>query len=303
MSPKLIQSVKKWAISIAIAFFLSILLRLFVLESYTYFGNSMANSIFWGESVFINKFGAVKRNKIVALYFPSNSDKKDIDIKRCVALPGDTLQIINKQLFVNHTKEAENQNLGFNYRFLTYNPQKWNYFADKYHLTAQYALPQLGIYESTISQTVAGEIIKDSVNKNFTSVTIPKNHTTNEILLDNRKLRWNKDYFGSLVVPRKGMNIALSKSKIAIYRKVIENEQKGATFENNKLFINTKEVTNYTFLHNYYFVLNDNRDNSDDSRKYGFVKESNIIGSAVFIWFSIDNKHKIRWNRLFSSIH
>ena len=86
------------------------------------------------------------------------------------------------------------------------------------------------------------------------------------------------------------------------------------TYEGNKVeqkggvwYINDKVATNYTFKMNYYWMMGDNRQNSADSRYWGFVPEDHVVGKALFIWMSFDSEgsflHKIRWSRLFSGIH
>ena len=105
------------------------------------------------------------------------------------------------------------------------------------------------------------------------------------------------------------MTIEVNDSTLAFYGDVIKlyDHNKDAKVENGKLYLNGKEVDNYTFNQNYYFMMGDNRHNSLDSRYWGFVPEDHIVGKAFFIWLSID-KHgsflnKIRWSRFFNLIH
>ena len=71
--------------------------------------------------------------------------------------------------------------------------------------------------------------------------------------------------------------------------------------------IGGQKITSYTFKQDYYFMMGDNRHNSEDSRYWGFVPADHIVGKAVFVWMSIDPVadkvwNKIRWNRLFRVI-
>ena len=118
---------------------------------------------------------------------------------------------------------------------------------------------------------------------------------------------WTEDFFGPLVIPRKGSTVALSLANLPIYRRIIE------VYEHNKLevkdstiLINGQPAASYTFGMDYYFMMGDNRHNSLDSRFWGFVPEDHVVGKAVFIWMSSDPERSfpfnIRWKRLFTRI-
>ena len=119
---------------------------------------------------------------------------------------------------------------------------------------------------------------------------------------------WNGENFGPLTLPKEGMTIDINDSTLAIYGSTIRDFDlnKDAKIENGKLIIDGKEVTKYTFNQNYYFMMGDNRDNSLDSRYWGFVPEDHIVGKGFFIWLSIDKYgsyfNKIRWKRFFKLI-
>src|SRR5205823_2539612 len=120
--------------------------------------------------------------------------------------------------------------------------------------------------------------------------------------------RWQLDDYGPLPVPKKGQTITLTPGNAAIYYKIISQYEhnQGIAWENGMIQQNGKPLTSYTIKQNYYFMMGDNRHNSEDSRFWGFVPEDHIVGKAVFIWLSIDPfgdfSHKIRWSRLFQSI-
>jgi signal peptidase I len=104
------------------------------------------------------------------------------------------------------------------------------------------------------------------------------------------------------------MTVTIDSNTLVTYGKVITlyDHNEDATIENNKLYIDGKEVTSYTFKQNYYFMMGDNRHNSLDSRYWGFVPEDHIVGKGFFIWLSLDKNanffNKIRWNRFFKLI-
>ncbi len=121
---------------------------------------------------------------------------------------------------------------------------------------------------------------------------------------------WNRSNYGPVWIPKRGATILFDKDveyKLALYRRCIENyEGNQLQLREGKVFINGKEATSYTFRLDYYFMMGDNRDNSADSRVWGFVPEDHIVGQPMFIWLSLDKDKgwfsgKIRWNRLFTS--
>lgn len=126
---------------------------------------------------------------------------------------------------------------------------------------------------------------------------------------------WNKDNYGPIHLPKEGETIQLTPQNAALYYKVIKRYEllhDSITFDirNGNDFTvlqNGKPLTSYTFKQNYYFMMGDNRHNSEDSRFWGFVPEDHLVGKAVLIWFSMDpfgeGVHKVRWNRLFNIIH
>jgi signal peptidase I len=122
------------------------------------------------------------------------------------------------------------------------------------------------------------------------------------------EVNWTVDNFGPLIVPEKGMTIELNEKNIALYKRAITGyEGKDLYTRDGKVFIDDVETDSYTFEMNYYWMMGDNRHNSQDSRFWGFVPENHVVGKAVFIWLSLDPDYglfdgKIRWSRLFSVI-
>jgi signal peptidase I len=132
---------------------------------------------------------------------------------------------------------------------------------------------------------------------------------------------WNKDNYGPIVLPKRGQSITIDKNNFHFYQRAIQNYEKNESFElkGSTPYLNGQAITEYTFKMDYYWMMGDNRDNSLDSRFWGYVPENHIVGKPLFVFFSIQYKHaeasqdnpgvrledefvKVRWNRLFKNI-
>lgn len=114
---------------------------------------------------------------------------------------------------------------------------------------------------------------------------------------------WQLDDYGPLAVPRQGQTIALTPANAAAYYKIVAQYEPnpGISWQQGMIYQRGRPLTQYTIKQNYYFVLGDNRHNSEDSRFWGFVPEDCLVGQAAWVWFSLDPHadllHKIRWGR------
>jgi signal peptidase I len=115
---------------------------------------------------------------------------------------------------------------------------------------------------------------------------------------------WDIDNYGPLWVPKKGVTVNLNSQNLPLYVRIIGvYENNSLEVKGNKIFINGKESTTYTFKQDYYWAMGDNRHNSEDSRMWGFVPHDHIVGKPLFIWFSTKEGsigNGINWNRIFT---
>mgnify|MGYP005829721193 FL=1 len=126
---------------------------------------------------------------------------------------------------------------------------------------------------------------------------------------NNIKFNWNNDNFGPIKIPKQGQSININLDNLPIYKRIIkEYENNDLKIIDNNIYINQEESTSYTFKMNYYWMMGDNRYNSEDSRVWGFVPYNHVLGKPVFIWMSIDGlfegigNWKIRWDRVFTTV-
>lgn len=141
-------------------------------------------------------------------------------------------------------------------------------------------------------------------------VRIIKTKTYNEDFFPNNlKYNWNEDQFGPITIPKAGDSVEINKVSFPLYKKIIQDYEKNdVKVLKDRILINNQEIKTYTFKQDYFWMMGDNRHNSEDSRSWGFVPEDHIIGKPVFIWMSIDgfmdgiSNWKPRWNRIFSTV-
>ncbi len=271
----------------------------------------------------------VKRGDVVVFNYPMDADsplyrpvdKRENFIKRCQGIAGDTLSVVDAQVYVNGKAAPTPPGSEMEYTFTTnggdLNPQ----VLSDLNVT-QYP----GRDYQTMTKASADALKGYSNVKDFKPVISKKGVTdpqspvypTNpghpvgppNLMLNGKQpdYKWSVDNYGPIIIPKKGWTVKLDSLTYPLYERCIN------TYENNKLevkgsdiYINGKKTDSYTFKLNYYWMMGDNRHDSDDSRYWGFVPEDHIVGKALFIWMSWDENasffSKIRWSRLFNGIH
>jgi signal peptidase I len=268
----------------------ALLIKTFIIETSRVPTGSMEDTILIGDFLFVNKFiygsssprnipftdvrlpyftlpelADPERKDIVVFEYPGHRDQLKPDgytnyVKRCVAEPGDTLEINDKVVFINGE---------------------------------EFWIPPHIRYESNY-------IVPEGVsNPNI----FPKGSG------------WNKDNYGPLVIPQKGDVITLSRNNIEKWRTLIDREhgERVVTLEGNQVMIKGEPANTYTIKKDYYFMLGDNRDNSQDSRYWGYVPRDKVVGEAFMIYWSWNPRipfsdffrliSTVRWGRIAKLVH
>ncbi|WP_348812454.1 signal peptidase I [Flavobacterium maritimum] len=296
------------------------------------------------ETLLLNKFQLpyfrfpaieyIKRNEIVVFNQPADTlrdmdnfhpdrnyykpiDKKTNLVKRCVGIPGDSLEIREGNIYINGkiSKLPESAKPQYNFLIDTkgeainqdalvhrYGAREGLKYANGY-----FALTNTGEYFLTLTDEEAKLIAINPVVKGVKKHLMSKGENGN-VFPHISSLGWNIDNFGPIYIPKKGSTIKLNIKTLPIYKRIIEE------YENNSLEIHDKEIVingkvsnTYTFKQDYYWMMGDNRQNSLDARFWGYVPFDHVVGKPVFIWFSWDKDgigiNKVRWNRVFSVVN
>ena len=268
-------------------------------------------------------FSHVKRGNVVVFNYPQDTinnrpvDKREFYIKRCEGIAGDTFSVIDGQVYVNGKQSANPQEQEMEYQYTlrgaAINPQ---------------VLKDLNVvtydgHEFAAMTKVSAEKLKGNPNiKSLTPVLSPKgksdplsgpvfpSYFPMHAYLSSKlpDYKWSVDNYGPIIIPKKGWTVKLDSMTFPLYERAIE------VYENNKvqvsgkdILINGQKTDTYTFKMDYYWMMGDNRHDSEDSRYWGFLPEDHILGKAVFTWTSLDADapliRKIRWGRMFKAIN
>ena len=254
-------------------------------------------------------FEAIERNDVVVFNYPMEADapfnrpvdKRENYIKRAVAISGDVVEMQKGQLIVNGKPGFGSSDVQTAYLIYTdgtgLNPQR---LIDKRYDYVQGMVEPYVLY-------VTDEEIKDVQSWKNVKQVIPFENAESSFP-HATEYGWNFHNFGPLTVPKKGDVVKLNTQTFPLYKRLI-TVYEGNTLEQRAdgVYLNGAKADSYTIKMNYYWMMGDNRDNSLDSREFGFVPEDHVVGKALFTWLSWDKDgtflSKIRWNRIFRGIH
>jgi signal peptidase I len=308
--------------------------RTFIAQSVYIHTGSMHQTLLEGDNILVNKlaygprlpvtllswpwqlqlpciripgYTAVRRNDVIVFNLPMATDLP-VDqhpqyVKRCVALPGDTLSIREGKIMINGKSIAENANVLYRYTVVTTG------VPIDTSITAQLEGDDTGNrYAQNEFVFFLSEENADSIKhlKNVVSVEKDKtqpNAYSPKVYPNSSSVKWNIDNFGPLYIPKKGSTIKLDAVNRILYQKLIEQYEKDRiTVRNDSAFINGKYTSDYIFKMNYYFAMGDNRYNSVDSRFWGLIPEDHLIGKASYILVSSSDAPLKKHRRSFSTV-
>jgi signal peptidase I len=230
-------------------------------------------------------------------------DKRENYIKRCVGIAGDTLQIKNQIVYINGQPTALPEYSETNYIVMTGGQQ-----LDETVMKEEYDIDinngeefqQTGVpnrYAMLLTAAARDKMLKSGLAKNIT----PYLDSSNIVYPYDPQYNWTMDNYGPFWIPKKGATLTLNAFNYPFYERAIRDyENNKLEIQHGKIWINDKESTSYTFKMDYYWMMGDNRHQSQDSRYWGFVPEDHVVGEAWMIWMSW--KNGVRWSRLFKKI-
>ena len=228
------------------------------------------------------------------------ADRRENYVKRCVGLPGQTLQIKDHIVYLDGKANKEPENVQYTY-YVKLKQAIPEELMEELGISMEdlTSLNTLGYMPLTKRAMTTLQARKDIVE----SITLNTEANDLEIYPLNGNKHWTRDNYGPIWIPKKGESIELTLDNIAIYERPIKvYEANDLEIRDGKIFINGEEAKSYTFKMDYYWMQGDNRHNSADSRYWGFVPEDHIVGKPIFIWWSSDPDRRgingVRWSRL-----
>ena len=252
-------------------------------------------------------------------------DRRENYVKRCIGMPGDSLQIIENEVYIDGKHLPLPKNAQFNYlvetngsilndrQFRTLNVSKEDiYWVNRPPQNTNPNLEYYGIEknaEGTYNPVYHIPLTKEALEKLKNSgwarsIRVGPDSDAGD-LFPYDTLGWSRDNYGPIWIPRKGATIELNEKNMVFYSRCIQvYENNSLEIKGGRILINGNPTNTYTFKYDYYFMMGDNRHNSQDSRSWGFVPEDHIVGKPILIWMSTDKDRSlfnggIRWKRIF----
>ncbi len=279
-------------------------------------------------------FQNIKRNDIVVFNWPVDTvnafqqygdgkyyfkpiDKKSNYVKRAVGIPGDSLEVRDGIVFVNGKQNIlpERARVQLAYEVETNAPLNPDVLLNRYEITDGYGYDGKSLYRFAAISEEALQMMKNNPSVvRVSRLSNEKGQWESSSFPNSQEYPWNNDFFGPLYIPKKGATVKIDHKTLPLYKRIIEVYEGSEIGHENKItqsgtevLLNGNSITEYTFKMDYYWMMGDNRNNSEDARTWGFVPYNHVVGKPVFVWMSW-NTHakgigsKIRWDRMFTTV-
>lgn len=232
-------------------------------------------------------------------------DKSDNYIKRCVGIAGDMLEVKKDIVYINGQQESIPPHSELFYIVTSTAGLDFEVMKDEYDMNAEKGEIALTGVKMNEYRMLLTNQNKEKLMKSGLVSTIMLDEEYNggggEVFPYDTLHKWSREDFGPVWIPKKGASLKLTSENYSIYERAIRvYERNDFSMQNGKFILNGKEVTDYVFKMDYYWMMGDNRQGSQDSRYWGFVPEDRVVGKAWMIWFSYDGGP--RWKRFFRMI-
>ncbi|MCR5697807.1 MAG: S26 family signal peptidase [Marinilabiliaceae bacterium] len=237
-------------------------------------------------------------------------DKRDCYVKRCIATPGDTLQIIHNQVYINNKPMQNPTEIQHNYFIKTNGVLLSDKFFENLGISNDDKVSgSIGTnYYLPLTEAKAAQVAKMPMIEHIEIEDQLPDSSGFKVFPYSSDYPWSRDNYGPIWMPKKGASITLDEKNILLYERIITSYE-GHTLDlkaDGTIEVDGKPTTTYTFAMDYYFMLGDNRHKSADSRYWGFVPEDHIVGKPLFVWLSLDPDKSflssIRWDRFFMKV-
>ena len=277
------------------------------LQSFNIPTASMEPTIMTGDRI-IAQLGYVRnhdlnRNDLIVFHYPDETDKhieeKTHYVSRCIALPGDSICIVEKNISINSKPLPLTYELKYKYQCFTkneldkrirkkYEIQPYDIFPNDF-----FKIDGKSLYIIDLSNTAVEKLRSNKIFDSIVPFRIEElNYNTILFPFSSKSTTWTNNNYGPLWVPKKGITIKMDMNATQTYGQIIQDVEGNSNveFDGDNLLIDGKSIDTYTFKKNYYFTMGDNRDNSSDGRMWGFVPEDHVVGKAWMILYSKDTE-------------
>lgn len=275
-------------------------------------------------------FQKIKRNDIVVFNWPVDTvnafqpygdgkyyykpiDKKSNYVKRTVGVPGDSIEVRDGYVYVNGERNQlpDRAKLQFAYLIRTSSPLNNDMLINRYDITDFNRDRNNPNILSAMITDESLKMLKNNPNvEEVISFKLPEGQRDGGVFPYDSQYSWNNDFMGPFYIPKKGVTVEINHKTIPLYKRIIEVYEGSELGIDNKItqngtevLLNGQPITEYTFQMDYYWMMGDNRNNSEDARTWGYVPYNHVVGKPVFVWMSWDGiNKKVRWDRVFTTV-